>query len=214
MSSKIKKPAWLVRIASSLRAIDWRDPAWIFLGIVIVLGLALINRMLPEGILSSSQKLMHVTIEHQKKDITHLDQERDTFASDQFYIDTIDFPAGNSLRHEKLGNYDFSKNFFVRIEGDIEVNVPGEYRMIVASDDGFRLEIGGQLVSQYTNDRPMSETAATVTLEKKRYPFVLTWFQGYGQLGLKAWYEGSCGRRLFGEASPCLQFVPSSKKAN
>ncbi len=212
MSSNKKQSAMVAGVASIFRAIKWRDPAWVFLGIVLLVGIAVINQMLPPGFLSSSGKLMHVTIEHQKRDISHIDQPRDTFATDEFYIDTIDFPAGNSLRHEKLGNYDFSKNFFTRIEGTMEVETPGEYRMIVASDDGFRLEIDGRMISQHTNDRPMSETVAGIRLEKGRYPFVLTWFQGFGQLGLRAWYEGACGRKLFGESTSCIRFLTSGKK--
>lgn len=210
MSNKKTSPL-LARLKNLARTINPRDPAWIFLGLVIMAGLIIFYQIIPSGFLSSSNKLMLVTIEHQKKDIKHLDQERDTFATDSFYIDTIDFPGGNVLRHEKLGNYDFSKNFFMRIEGTMEVLTAGSYRMIVSSDDGFRLEIDGAVLSQHTNDRPMAETVTNIYLEKGQHPFVVHYFQGFGQLGLQAWYDGSCGKKLFGESSPCIRFITKPK---
>ena len=211
MSSNTKKSEQ-TGLVTFLKMVNPRDPAWIFLGLTLLVGMAIVVSIVPPGFLSSSGKLMNVTIEHQKKDIAHIDQTRETFATDTFYIDTIDFPAGNTLRHEKLGDYDFSRNFFVRIEGQMVVNTPGEYRMIVASDDGFRLEIDGQRISQHTNDRPMAETVTNVRLEKGKHSFVVSWFQGFGQLGLRAWYEGTCGRKLFGESTPCITFVSTATK--
>ena len=207
MSSN-KKNRTQSRIRDIVARVNWRDPATLFLALVVIAGLVIVNKMIPPGFLSSTTKNFQVTIEHQKKNIAFLDQARDTFATDTFWIDTIDFPGGNVLTHAKLGNYDYSRNFFMTLHGEIDVPQPAEFRFIVASDDGFRLSIDGQALSQHTNDRPMTETVTNVRLTAGRHKLELLYFQGFGQLGLQAWYETpACGRRLLGNPSDCLRFV-------
>jgi len=202
-------------IRSLWEKIDWRDPAWIFLAIVVLAGLILIYQMLPKGffrdLVSSQEGLMRVTLNAQTTPITNLNQPPDETPSqtNTFLIDTVDFPGGNLLRHERLGEFQFSRDFFTRIDGEFEVLTAGDYKFIVSSDDGFRLTIDGNVISEFTNDRPMAETEAGIALSKGRHSFTIQHFQGYGQLGLQAWYSGpACERLLIGKHSSCLRFIP------
>ena len=209
-SNKKKAPrrTLAARVHGLADKIDVKNPAWLFLAFVVIAGLLIVRQIIPPGFLSSTTKNFSVTLEHQRKNITHLDQARDTFATDSFAIDTVNFPTGNALVHASLGNYDFSKNFFMKLTGEVNVLKADVYRFIVASDDGFRLVIDGKNLSQHTNDRPMTETATNVRLTAGRHKIELFYFQGFGQLGLQAWYENSvCGKRFLGEASDCLRFI-------
>jgi hypothetical protein len=203
------------RAATLWAKINWRDPAWKFLCIIIAVGFLLIHLMLPQNfirnIFSSPEALMRVTLEAQDTRITTLDQEATTVRSNTFFIDTVDFPDGSEFRHTRLGSLHFSRDFFTTVEGEFDVLTAGEYRFIVASDDGFRLTIGETMVSEFTNDRPMTETEGRISLARGRHSFVIRHFQGFGGVGLQAWYIGpNCARQFMGQHSPCLRFVPWS----
>jgi hypothetical protein len=202
--------------------IDRRDPAWIFLFILIAVGMLLIYQMLPHGfaanILSSApDPLMKLTLEAQEDKLTHLDQESTTKQSNVYFIDTVNFPDGQTFKHSKLRDIDYSQNFFTTIEGEFDALAAGEYTFIVASDDGFRLTINKTVVSEFTNDRPMSETEGKIPLEEGRHTFSIRHFQGFGGVGLQAWYIGPPGdgdRCFMGQSSPWLQFIPRHDAPN
>jgi len=81
------------RLAKLWAKIDWHDPAWIFLVTLIVIGLVIIYKMLPNDILVFYDRNIKVTIETQNTKLTNLDQPPDKKASDTFFVDTIDFPG-------------------------------------------------------------------------------------------------------------------------
>ncbi|MDR2734868.1 MAG: hypothetical protein LBC99_09580 [Spirochaetota bacterium] len=196
--------------------IDWHDPAWIFLTVVILAGLFIIYKVLPRDIFVFYDRLMKVTVETQNTKLTNLDQPPELKASDTFFVDTIDFPGGNDLRHERIGGYPYSSDFFMTIEGEFEVLTAGTYKFFVSSDDGFRLTVDDTILCEFTGDRPLPEPAnaneGEISLKTGRHPFVIKHFQGFGQLGLQAWYSGpGCERRRMGEHSACLRFIEQPK---
>jgi hypothetical protein len=217
-----KEPGRLAKLLSNLwtkiglaklwAKIDWHDPAWIFLVALIVIGLGIIYKILPKDIFISFDRYMRVTIETQNTSITNLDQPLNKKASDTFFVDTIDFPDGNTLRHERLGAYPYSSDFFTTVEGEFDILAAGDYKFFVSSDDGFRLTVDGTILGEFTGDRPMAENEGSISLKTGRHSFVLKHFQGFGQLGLRAWYSGpNCERRLMGLNSDCLRFVEQPK---
>jgi hypothetical protein len=207
----VKKPfigLWAV-LSSTWAKIDWRDPSWQFLAALIVLGFLLIHLMLPKSFLIAKGTLMRATVEEQKEKLRHLDQAPDTKKTETFFIDTIDFPDGSTLEHAKLGPFFYTVDFFMHIQGEFEALAAGEYTFIVSSDDGFRLAIDGKMVSEFTNDRPMSETEGKFSLTKGIHSFAIKYYQGYGQLGLQAWYTapGNSTRTMMGVNSSFLRFI-------
>jgi len=204
-----KAPGRLVKLWAK---IDWHDPAWIFLITLIVAGLVIIYKMLPKDIFVAYDRLMKVTIETQNASITNLDQPPNKKASETFFVDTIDFPDGNVLRHSRIGSYPYSSDFFTTIQGEFDVLVAGDYKFFVSSDDGFRLTVDSTVLSEFTGDRPMAENEGSITLGKGRHSFVIKHFQGFGQLGLQAWYSGpGCERHFMGQHSTCLRFIVQPK---
>ncbi|HIB91982.1 TPA: hypothetical protein EYO57_33155, partial [Candidatus Poribacteria bacterium] len=79
-------------------------------------------------------------------------------------FNTIDFPDGDGAfahRQEtntQLNTANLSEYFFARFIGYIEIPVAGTYQFYVGSDDGFRLKIDGNVVSEYRNPRGYGET--------------------------------------------------------
>lgn len=144
----------------------------------------------------------------QRGSIKTVDDKRNIERSDSFYIDTISFEPGTTLVHSRLGPLGVSKDFFIDLEGRFEVKEGGTYLFSVTSDDGFRLKVDGVTISEFLSDRPMGETEGVIELTPGLHNFSLTYFQGYGNLGLKATYKrsGSGRAHLIGDSSGNLKF--------
>ncbi|MFN0135921.1 MAG: alpha-L-fucosidase [Phycisphaerae bacterium] len=82
------------------------------------------------------------------------------------------------------------ENFGLRFMGFVKVSSTGLYRFHLESDDGSKLAVAG--VHLIDNDGPhvLQERSAVIALEAGLHPFVLTYFQGAGERGLRVSYEG------------------------
>jgi len=58
----------------------------------------------------------------------------------------------------------------------------------------------------------MAENEGSIKLSEGQHSFTLKHFQGFGQLGLQAWYSGPGGERiLMGKNSAFLRFIEQPK---
>ncbi len=98
-------------------------------------------------------------------------------------VDYIDFADGSYLNavtpsylNSPLGADD---DFAVEYSGYIDIGISDTYSFRSYTDDGFQLSIGGDVVSQYTIDRPPGVTTDSVYLASGLYEFsFLGWEQG------------------------------------
>jgi len=88
------------------------------------------------------------------------------------------------------------------------VSKKGLYHFLIASDDGFRLFIDGKPLCEFLGDRPLAKNECTVWLEKGDHVFFLSYFQGYGRLGVQAYYRPTSSNtyNFIGVSSPSLSF--------
>ncbi len=70
-----------------------------------------------------------------------------------------------------------------------------DIEFIVFSDDGFRLKIDGKKLIEFTKDRPYKGNKKSIKLQKGLHYITLKYFQGYGDLGLGAWYKDENGNK-------------------
>ena len=176
----------------------------ILLSIVILLGCFVIYKTIPTTI----QPLIKATIAQQKITILTIDTPRNTASSKTMYFDTISFPEDVTLKHSKLGTLGYTSNFFIDFESTMNVSKKEIYHFLIASDDGFRLFIDGKPICEFLGDRPLAKNECTVLLEKGEHTFFLSYFQGYGRLGLQAYYRptSSNAYNFIGVNSPSLTF--------
>ena len=147
------------------------------------------------------------TLVKQNGSIATIDTVRNPSSTKVFYFDKIDFENSTTLIHKSMGPLGFSNDFFIDFEANMNVREVGTYTFSVASDDGFRLWIDDQQLSEWLGDRPVSATPASVHLTTGRHTFRMSYFQGYGNLGLKVTYSGQGGSTfLLGQSSDQIEF--------
>jgi hypothetical protein len=150
---------------------------------------------------------LEVTVLQNRKALSHLDVERDIQAKKKIRVDTIDFLQGRLLEHPQIGKLGNSSNFFMDINTEMQVNKKGEYHFLIYSDDGFRLKLNGDPVCEFPGNRPMQLTSCKMQLDKKIYTFNLSYFQGGGPMGLKAYYQRSGEKRhIIGKNTDLITF--------
>lgn len=71
-------------------------------------------------------------------------------------------------------------NYALRATGILIIPTSGPWTFHVNSDDGFRLRLNGQVISEYADPRAPSDTFATVNLEAGQYALELTFFEAGG----------------------------------
>ncbi|MFH0702108.1 MAG: hypothetical protein V2B14_01030 [bacterium] len=128
-----------------------------------------------------------MSIIKQNNSISNIDQKQDGY-SKIFYIDKIDFQDTTELVHSKLGSFGLTENFFIQFESAFQVLESGWYKFIVYSDDGFRLFIDNKAISEFRDIRPFSGTEEKIFLNKGLHSLNLFFFQGEGNVGIKAFY--------------------------
>jgi hypothetical protein len=113
----------------------------------------------------------------------------------------------NRFLHPKLGDIGFGTNFFADVETQFVVRRAGNYRFVVASDDGFSLRINDRELCSFTGARPIATQTCNVHLAEGEHNFKLSYFQGGGFAGLTVRYGLQNDRRLywFGEDSSLLR---------
>ena len=125
----------------------------------------------------------------------------------------IDFEDGNygdlfrdTDQAVPLGSDD---NFAVLYKGFLNITASGNYTFRSFTDDGFRLSIGGDVVSQFDGDRGPGETSATVTLTEGLYSFeFIGWEQGGQFVNELAWIKlGEVEFSLLGDRNSPVFFT-------
>jgi len=180
----------------------------IFLAIVLILFLIIIIKMIPP-IPITMGKNIKMSILKQNGTITNIDTQRNISSKMEMWINTINFNDGQELIHKDLGPLGYNSYFFLDFDFNIKVKIPGYYDFIIYSDDGFRLFINSNVVCEYISDRPISNTTGQIFLDRGIYKVYLTYFQGYGLLGLRAYYHpvNSKYMYLFGKNSKYIEFL-------
>jgi len=82
--------------------------------------------------------------------------------------------------------------------GFINIDTTGEYTFFVTSDDGFRLKINNQVVTEHPNSRGTATSEGTISLNEGLYPIELTYFESTGKKCLTLEWDpaGSVSREL------------------
>jgi len=111
-------------------------------------------------------------------------------------VDYIDFADGNYPGY--VSGYDSpllsDYNFAVGYYGYINITQGDTYTFRSYTDDGFRLTIGGHMVSQYYNDRGPGTTDGSVYLNPGFYDFTfVSWEQGGAFVNELSWHDTSTG---------------------
>ena len=178
---------------------------WIFLGIVMFIGLLiLINTVHFEG----GSGHIKITVTQQKGAISDIDTPRKVSSKKTFHVRNINFPQKRMLEHKDLGQMGYSTNFFIDATTKMSVASEGNYHFHVRSDDGFRLKIDGKMICEYRGHRPMTTNSCKVHLSKKEHKFSLAYWQGGGPLGLNVKYQkvGMSKKYFVGDDSKDITF--------
>jgi PEP-CTERM motif-containing protein len=98
----------------------------------------------------------------------------------QPYIDHHDGCCTGVVPGGELASpFGLDDNFAVRFFGFINIQTAGDYTFRAFTDDGFRLTIGGETISEFPFDRSPAFTDATVTLAAGLYSLeFIGWEQG------------------------------------
>lgn len=153
-------------------------------------------------------KVFELKIYKNGETIHKLDDERDITQEKTVWVDKLMLKDGYRLMHPKLGAFGFSEHFFIDIQGEFTVKVPGRYYLYPGSDDGFALTVDGEPLCQFLGSRPYATRACPVKLDKGPHTFELNYFQGSGHAGLTLAYRhrDEKKRLWFGENSRYLKF--------
>lgn len=174
-------------------------------GLLVIVAVLILVRVLPPSV---DQNLL-LTIHKNRVPIEHLNQPRNIEFSKTVPLDKLDLSRGNRFAHPELGDVGFKENFFAEVEAEFQLEQSGDYGFLVASDDGFALEIDGEELCSFTKNRPMETEACRVDLEAGKHSFKLRYYQGVGHAGLKVQYtrKGEAGLHWFGEDSEYLKVL-------
>jgi cytochrome c len=88
-----------------------------------------------------------------------------------------------------FNGFPISSRFLVRVSGFLNVQIPGEYTLRLASDDGSRLSVKGKVIIDHDGlhsaNPPQGLKTGTVTLEAGETPFLIEYFQNEGDAVLR-----------------------------
>jgi hypothetical protein len=129
------------------------------------------------------------------------------------YFDNADFTTLKVTRTDATVDFDWASGspdpsmgadtFSVRWTGQIESPVGEAVTFHVASDDGVRLWIGGQLVVDNWTDHAPTENSGTITLVAgQKYAVQMDYYENGG---------GAVARLLWSSSSMAKQVVPQSR---
>jgi|GEM_PF-2477895 len=135
------------------------------------------------------QKNIQVTVLQQQGHITDLYTPGKIIDQKKFNFDKLSFPLGEELFHQNTGYLGYTEDFFIHAKTQIDVLQAGNYTFTINSDDGFLLKLNNNPICEHSNGRAMETSTCSVHLEKGKQLFDLTYFQGYGSLGLKVSYK-------------------------
>lgn len=176
------------------------------LAVALVTGLAFCWQIRPR-VLNGTIK---ASIEQQADGVITIDTPRNTRFTDVLLLDTIKFPERDSLVHSSAGRLGFTQNFFIDFTGTVEILKPMSIKVLISSDDGFRLFFDNVKVCEWIENRGFADSECYLKVVPGKFPWKLSYFQGGGPLGLEARYqvEGEERFRLFGRSSDFVIFLP------
>ncbi len=146
-------------------------------------------------------------IYQQKNQIFNLDTPRQIIKQQQYFFDKIYFPQGNELFHENVGHMYYKENFFINLNTLMKVSASANFLFRIRSDDGFRLKIDNKLICESISEKAISTIDCRTKLSKGDHVIALSYFQGYGSLGLTLWYQAEAGKQyIVGENSAITSF--------
>ncbi len=155
---------------------------------------------------------IEMVLEKQKVAIKTINDAKNIEYSKNYYIDIIEFKNGKSLYHKDFGYFGVDRDFFITFKASLEVLKDDNYKFLIHSDDGFILNINSIMVATFEGNRPIAPTERVANLKKGVYDFELKYYQGYGNLGLEAYYFCENKRYFIGEDSDCIKFIKKEKK--
>ena len=179
----------------------WWLALYVFLGILVSLFLGFTKHEIVP-----TPQIITMDVYQNSEQITNLYQKRDNNKAKRYTIPTIDFIGSNRLVHRELGSYRYHQNVFIEFNTTIVVHASGTYTFHVVSDDGFSLLLNHKKVMDFASDRPAEMNTTKLFLKEGTVPFSLYYFQGGGDMAIRAYYEINGTRYLIGEESPYLGF--------
>lgn len=183
----------------------WLTMDTVLTSLLLIVAVLIVVRILPPSVDNN----LVMNIHKNKVAIEHLNQPRNIEFSKTVFLDKLDLSRGNRFAHPELGDVGFSDNFFAEVESELQITQGGDYRFLIASDDGFALEIDGEELCRYTGSRPIRTQVCRVHLEEGKHSFKLRYYQGVGHAGLKVQYrrKGDADLHWFGEDSEYLKVL-------
>jgi len=154
-------------------------------------------------------KNIKMSIYQNRDKIVSLEQKRDILESKSYNVNTINFKQNEILEHADLGKFNYKKNFFIDFNATLNVLKDENYKIIIVSDDGFRLKIDNKDIISYTKERESKVDTTTVHLSKGIHKLNISYFQGSDEMAIRAYYEIKDQRYLFGENSKFIKFIPN-----
>jgi hypothetical protein len=158
-----------------------------FLVIVILIGLMILIKIFPHINFSTP---IEMTIVKQNGSITEITNQRNPSYIQHYKIPNINFPEGTEFEHPGIGKFGLQTDFFADLYTVINIKKEGTYFFSVASDDGFQLWIDNNLIGEFISNRSFSTDQVNVYLNEGDHHFKLSYYQGWGRLGLVSFYQG------------------------
>ncbi len=82
------------------------------------------------------------------------------------------------------------EEYALLFQGYIQVPETGVYSFYCASDDGSRLTVANQIMTEDDGLHGMRQKSKSIVLKKGKHPIRLEFFQNKGGKGLEVWWEG------------------------
>lgn len=155
------------------------------------------------------EPMLRLVLERNAVAITHLDQPRRIVESREVLVDRLDLARGGRLRHAELGDIGYAEHFFLTLRKRFTVRAAGDYRFVIASDDGFSLRLDSRPLCADPRPRALNTQVCGLHLEAGEHEFALDYFQGSGQSGLSLQYgrQDQARNFWFGEDSEHFRFA-------
>jgi hexosaminidase len=83
-----------------------------------------------------------------------------------------------------------AERFGLLFEGFVRVRSPGIHRFVATSNDGIRVEVGGEVLFEDDGEHEARESSAEIALEPGLYRLRVSYFQGTGDKALDLRIEG------------------------
>jgi hypothetical protein len=177
----------------------------VLLAIAVLLGLFLAVKMMPKIVFG---KNVTMTLVKNRDAISSLTNARNVDFSLTARISRIDFPEGAELTHPDRGPMGYMNDFYLDLTTEMTVLKEGSYVFGVVSDDGFQLWIDEKPIGEFVTSRPFTTNLFSVYIKPGTYPYRLSYYQGFGRLGLLANYKLLEDQRTYivGQDSPAIRF--------